>query len=144
MTQMCDRWEIVPIGEVVSPIKEPISPDLFHNIRCTIKIYPEFAEGLLGLEEGKDILVLFLFHLNIGKTPLLVHPRGDTSKPLRGVFATCSPTRPNSIGTNRCRLIALNGLDLDLVGLEAIDGTPVIDIKPFSCLDPHYDLNLKL
>ena len=84
MTQMYVRWEIVPIGEVVSPIKEPISPDLFHNIRCTIKIYPEFAEGLLGLEEGKDILVLFLFHLNIGKAPLLVHPRETPRSPYEG------------------------------------------------------------
>ena len=130
MTQMYDRWEIVTIGEVVSPIKEPISPDLFHNIRCTIKIYPEFAEGLLGLEEGKDILVLFLFHLNIGKAPLLVHPRGTPRSPYEGI-CHMFPYKANSIRTNRCRLIALNGLDLDLVGLEAIDGTLLSALNPF-------------
>jgi tRNA-Thr(GGU) m(6)t(6)A37 methyltransferase TsaA len=136
-------WGISPIGKVLSPIKEPVKPDLFHNVRCTVEIYPEFKEGLLGLEEEIEVLVMFLFHLNIEKSPLLVHPRGDTSRPLRGVFATCSPTRPNSIGTNRCRLIALRNYYIDLIGLEAIDGTPVIDIKPFSCLDPRYDAKVE-
>jgi len=136
-------WEISPIGKVLSSIKEPVKPDLFHNVRCSVEIYPEFKEGLLGLEEEREVLVMFLFHLNIEKSPLLVHPRGDTSRPLRGVFATCSPTRPNSIGTNRCRLIALRNSYIDLIGLEAIDGTPVIDIKPFSCLDPRYDAKVE-
>lgn len=136
-------WGISPIGKVLSPIKEPVKPDLFHNVRCSVEIYPEFKEGLLGLEEEKEVLVMFLFHLNIEKSPLLVHPRGDISRPLRGVFATCSPTRPNSIGTNRCRLIALRNSYIDLIGLEAIDGTPVIDIKPFSCLDPRYDAEVE-
>ncbi|SDY01640.1 tRNA-Thr(GGU) m(6)t(6)A37 methyltransferase TsaA [Acetomicrobium thermoterrenum DSM 13490] len=140
---MSGLWEISPIGKVLSPIKEPVKPDLFHNVRCTVEIYPEFKEGLLGLEEEIEVLVMFLFHLNIEKSPLLVHPRGDTSRPLRGVFATCSPTRPNSIGTNRCRLIALRNSYIDLIGLEAIDGTPVIDIKPFSCLDPRYDAKVE-
>lgn len=140
---MSGLWEISPIGKVLSPIKEPVKPDLFQNVRCSVEIYPEFKEGLLGLEEEKEVLVMFLFHLNIEKSPLLVHPRGDTSRPLRGVFATCSPTRPNSIGTNRCRLIALRNSYIDLIGLEAIDGTPVIDIKPFSCLDPRYDAEVK-
>lgn len=140
---MSGLWEISPIGKVLSPIKEPVKPDLFHNVRCSVEIYPEFKEGLLGLEEEKEVLVMFLFHLNIEKSPLLVHPRGDTSRPLRGVFATCSPTRPNSIGTNRCRLIALRNSYIDLIGLEAIDGTPVIDIKPFSCLDPRYDAKVE-
>jgi tRNA-Thr(GGU) m(6)t(6)A37 methyltransferase TsaA len=136
-------WGISPIGKVLSPIKEPVKPDLFHNVRCSVEIYPEFKEGLLGLEEKREVLVMFLFHLNIEKSPLLVHPRGDASRPLRGVFATCSPSRPNSIGTNRCRLIALRNYYIDLIGLEAIDGTPVIDIKPFSCLDPRYDAKVE-
>lgn len=140
---MSGLWGISSIGKVLSPIKEPVKPDLFHNVRCSVEIYPEFKEGLLGLEEEREVLVMFLFHLNIEKSPLLVHPRGDTSRPLRGVFATCSPTRPNSIGTNRCRLIALRNSYIDLIGLEAIDGTPVIDIKPFSCLDPRYDAKVK-
>lgn len=140
---MSGLWGISPIGKVLSPIKEPVKPDLFHNVRCSVEIYPEFKEGLLGLEEKREVLVMFLFHLNIEKSPLLVHPRGDTSRPLRGVFATCSPTRPNSIGTNRCRLIALRNYYIDLIGLEAIDGTPVIDIKPFSCLDPRYDAKVE-
>lgn len=140
---MSGLWGISPIGKVLSPIKEPVKPDLFQNVRCSVEIYPEFKEGLLGLEEEKEVLVMFLFHLNIEKSPLLVHPRGDTSRPLRGVFATCSPTRPNSIGTNRCRLIALRNSYIDLIGLEAIDGTPVIDIKPFSCLDPRYDAKVE-
>ncbi|MBC7321659.1 MAG: tRNA (N6-threonylcarbamoyladenosine(37)-N6)-methyltransferase TrmO [Acetomicrobium sp.] len=140
---MSGLWGISPIGKVLSPIKEPVKPDLFHNVRCSVEIYPEFKEGLLGLEEEREVLVMFLFHLNIEKSPLLVHPRGDTSRPLRGVFATCSPTRPNSIGTNRCRLIALRNSYIDLIGLEAIDGTPVIDIKPFSCLDPRYDAKVE-
>ncbi len=140
MTSITSLWNIRPIGKVISSIKEPTSNEIFYNLRSTIEIYPEFEEGLQGLQGKSEILVIFLFHLNMDNAHLLVHPRGDISTPLRGVFATCSPARPNGLGTSRCRLIALDGPRIHLLGLEAIDGTPVIDVKPFSCLEPRYDL----
>jgi tRNA (Thr-GGU) A37 N-methylase len=65
---------------------------------------------------------------------LLARPQGDMSRPLTGVFSTCSPNRPNPIGLHRARIVARDGLRIELDALEAIDGTPVVDVKP--AIDP--------
>ena len=62
------------------------------------------------------------------------HPEDDMSRPLTGVFSTCSPNRPNPIGLHRARIVARDGLRIELDALEAIDGTPVVDVKP--AIDP--------
>lgn len=97
---------------------------------ATLEIEPAFRRGLDGIEAGQDILVLTWLH-EAQRDTLAVHPRDDPAHPLTGVFATRSPDRPNPIGLHRVRVLAVNGDGtLRVQGLEAIDGTPVIDIKP--------------
>jgi tRNA-Thr(GGU) m(6)t(6)A37 methyltransferase TsaA len=95
-----------------------------------LQIEPAFLRGLDGLEVGQDILILTWLH-QARRDVLAVHPRDDLARPLTGVFATRSPDRPNPIGLHRVKLLAIgDGGSLRVQGLEAIDGTPVLDIKP--------------
>ena len=108
----------------------------------TIELDPRYADGLLGLEAYSHILVLYWFHNN--DTPerratLQVHPRGDRSNPLTGVFATHSPRRPNLIALTRCELLAVAGTTLTVAGLDAQEGSPVVDIKGFMPGEPDPD-----
>jgi tRNA-Thr(GGU) m(6)t(6)A37 methyltransferase TsaA len=84
--------------------------------------------GLAGVEPGRDALLLTWFHL-ASRNVLQVHPQNDESRPLAGVFATRSPDRPNPIGLHRVTVLEVDGSRLRVRPLEAIDGTPVIDIK---------------
>jgi len=96
---------------------------------ATIVIEPAYLEGLDGLKIGQEIIVLTWLHLS-DRDVLKVHPRNDKNMPKRGVFTTRSPARPNPIGFHRVRV---TGLDDDgtvhVDALEAVDGTPVVDIK---------------
>lgn len=108
----------------------------------TIELDPRYTDGLLGLEAYSHILVLYWFHNN--DTPerratLQVHPRGDRSNPLTGVFATHSPRRPNLIALTRCELLAVAGTTLTVAGLDAQEGSPVVDIKGFMPGEPDPD-----
>jgi tRNA-Thr(GGU) m(6)t(6)A37 methyltransferase TsaA len=89
---------------------------------------PAVLDGLLGLEAGSDVLVLCYFH-QADRDVLLVHPRGDLDRPLRGVFATRSPARPNPIAVTSARIQRIDGNVIHLVGLDALDGSLVLDIK---------------
>lgn len=93
-----------------------------------IRLDPALVDGLLGVEPGSDILVLFYCHLSSGYT-LQLHPRGDLSRPLQGVFATRSQYRPNPIGVTVARVLRVDGSVLQVVGLDALDGSPVLDLK---------------
>lgn len=94
---------------------------------------------MLGLEAGDDVLVIFYFHQS-GEHPLQVHPRGDLSRPLRGVFATRAPVRPNPIGVTTVHIERIEETNLKVTGLDAIDGTPVLDIKSHApAFDTPYD-----
>jgi tRNA-Thr(GGU) m(6)t(6)A37 methyltransferase TsaA len=97
-----------------------------------IEIRDEFTDGLLGLDGFSHIFVLYWFHQN--DTPekrrtLQVHPRKDPANPITGVFATHSPQRPNLIGLTLCRIISIGSNKIDIEDIDALDGTPVIDIK---------------
>jgi tRNA-Thr(GGU) m(6)t(6)A37 methyltransferase TsaA len=95
-----------------------------------VEVLAEYAPGLRGLSIGQDIWLLTWLH-EAGRAVLEVRPRRDPAQPLTGVFATRSPDRPNPIGLHRVRLLGIrDGRWLTVAGLEAIDGTPVIDIKP--------------
>jgi tRNA-Thr(GGU) m(6)t(6)A37 methyltransferase TsaA len=125
--------EVQAIGWVRSPLRrladapkqgDEGAPD------AQLQIEPAFLRGLDGLEAGQDILILTWLH-QAERDVLAVHPRDDPSRPLTGVFATRSSDRPNPIGLHRVRVLAIeDGGLLRVKGLEAIDGTPVIDIKP--------------
>ncbi|MGD2145589.1 MAG: tRNA (N6-threonylcarbamoyladenosine(37)-N6)-methyltransferase TrmO [Anaerolineae bacterium] len=93
-----------------------------------IVLDPAVSDGLLGLEPGSPIVVLCYFH-QASREVLQVHPRGEKDSPLRGVFATRSPARPNPIAVTSARIRRMEGSVLHVLGLDALDGTPVIDIK---------------
>ena len=94
-----------------------------------LDVDPTFAEALEGLGEGDDLIVITWLH-QADRAILKVHPRGNHHLPLTGVFATRSPDRPNPLGLHRVTLRAIAGNRLQVGPLEAIDGTPVVDIKP--------------
>lgn len=94
-----------------------------------VEILPAFTEGIEGIAAGDEIILITWFHL-AHRDRLRVHPRGDPTRPLTGVWATRSPDRPNPIGLHRVTVLEIAGNRLKVGPLEAIDGTPVIDIKP--------------
>ena len=89
---------------------------------------PDLLEALDGLRVGDDVIVLTWLHRS-DRDVLRVHPRGDAARPMQGVFSTRSPVRPNPIGLHRVRVLALDGLRVQVSDLEALDGTPVVDVK---------------
>jgi tRNA-Thr(GGU) m(6)t(6)A37 methyltransferase TsaA len=99
-----------------------------HTARLILR--PDLVEGLDGLAVGDPIVVLFHFHRAEGYL-LRCHPRGDVSRPVRGVFALRSQHRPNPIGATLARIVSIEGNVLQVVGLDALDGTPLLDIKPY-------------
>ena len=94
-----------------------------------LEIAPSVAPGLMGIRAGDELIVLTWFHL-AERDVLQVHPRGDVNRPLSGVFATRSPDRPNPIGLHRVSVLEAEEQRLRVAPLEAIDGTPIADIKP--------------
>lgn len=94
----------------------------------SLEILPEFQEALDGIVSGQTIVVLFWLH-QAARDILKVHPRGDMSKKLRGVFATRSPSRPNPIAISELKVLAIQGNHLKVSGLDILDGTPIVDIK---------------
>src|SRR5215207_6813083 len=86
-------------------------------------------QGLMGIEPGDELFILTWLHL-AERDVLQVHPRGDLNRPLTGVFATRSPDRPNPIGLHRVSVLEVRDQKLRVAPLEAIDGTPIVDIKP--------------
>lgn len=95
---------------------------------ATVEVRPEYASALQGITAGSELLILTWLHLADRNTQL-VHPRGNPDNPLTGVFLTRSPDRPNPIGLHRVAVLAVDGLNLHVSAIEALDQTPVIDIK---------------
>ena len=126
------------IGIVRNEIKEaPARRDWWVELISEIVIDSSLTEALDGLEEFSHIIVLYWMHQAAsGKVPTKVHPMGRQELPLVGLFATRAPYRPNPIGKATVRLLQRQGNILRVEGLDAIDGTPVIDIKPYL---PGYD-----
>jgi tRNA-Thr(GGU) m(6)t(6)A37 methyltransferase TsaA len=133
VTDTSARHVVQPIGWVHSSLRRRAdAPRQGHEGApdARLQIEPAFLPGLDGIRAGQDILVLTWLH-EARRDVLAVHPRDDRTQPLAGVFATRSPDRPNPIGLHRVRVLTIEaGGSLHVQGLEAIDGTPVIDIKP--------------
>jgi tRNA-Thr(GGU) m(6)t(6)A37 methyltransferase TsaA len=129
---------LTPIGFVRSPIKEPTHEHLnLKEIISEIVINENLTEALDGIEGFSHIIVLYWMHRAIReKKRLKTHPMGRTDVPEQGIFAVRTPNRPNPIGKSTVRLLERRGNILKIQGLDAIDGTPVIDIKPYI---PGYD-----
>ena len=94
-----------------------------------IDIASEYTEAMANLTVGENVIVITWFHQS-ARDVLQTHPRNEVENPLTGVFATRSPDRPNPIGLHRVIVLAINGNRLQVGPIEAIDGTPVVDIKP--------------
>ena len=94
-----------------------------------LEVSPDFVEGLQGIVVGQEIIVITWFH-EAERDRLKVHPRGEVSAPLAGVFSTRSPNRPNPLGLHRLTVRKIVGDHIQIGPMEAIDGTPVADIKP--------------
>jgi len=94
-----------------------------------LHLHPSVADGLLGLAVGDEIIVITWFH-RADRDVLRVHPRSNPRNPLTGVFATRSPDRPNPLGLHPVVVRAIDWNRLRIGPIEAIDGTPVVDIKP--------------
>jgi tRNA-Thr(GGU) m(6)t(6)A37 methyltransferase TsaA len=103
------------------------------NALCELAIFPEWAELLDGIEGFSHILVLYWAHLVAPERRTLrrVHPMGRKDLPIQGIFATCSPARPNPVLVSTVELLERKGSVLKVKGLEAVDGSPIIDIKPY-------------
>jgi tRNA-Thr(GGU) m(6)t(6)A37 methyltransferase TsaA len=117
------------IGHVENEFDEPTAPDKIRSAESRIVLDPALTEGLSGLEPGQQVMVIFYFHQSRG-FHLFQHPRGDKSRPQRGVFTLRSPYRPNPIGVTVVELVTVEGNVLRVRGLDAINGTPVLDLKP--------------
>jgi tRNA-Thr(GGU) m(6)t(6)A37 methyltransferase TsaA len=117
------------IGHVENDFDEPAASYEIRAVESRIVLDPSLTGGLRGLEPGRQIMVIFYFHRSQG-FELLQHPQGDRSRPRRGVFALRSPRRPNPIGVTVVDLVDVEGNVLRVRGLDAINGTPVLDLKP--------------
>ena len=127
-----DAFELVPIGLVRSGLTSPEEApkqSFEGGVEAHLEIDPRFTDALEGVVKGQEIILLTWLHQS-DREVLKVHTRGDPEIPLAGVFATRSPALPNPIGLHRTTVIQVDGLTLKVHPIEAIDGTPVIDIKP--------------
>jgi tRNA-Thr(GGU) m(6)t(6)A37 methyltransferase TsaA len=126
------RYTIEPIGVVRSTLTQledaPMQGDEGAP-EAWLELTPQMAQGITGIKPGDELIVLTWLHL-AERDVLQVHPRGDINRPLTGVFATRSPDRPNPIGLHRVSVLEVAEHKLRVAPLEAIDGTPIVDIKP--------------
>jgi tRNA-Thr(GGU) m(6)t(6)A37 methyltransferase TsaA len=124
--------EFEPIGTVRSPFtrrdKTPIQPYL-SSARGTVELLPQYAAGLKDLDGFSHVILLYLFHSLEPGCELEVTPFLDHVK--KGLFATRYPRRPNAIGLSVVRLVACEGCVLHVDGIDVLDGTPLLDLKPY-------------
>ena len=126
--------DVTPIGWVSSQRTEPLDDD-WDAVTCTITLdAQQFTdEALQGLQEFSHLEVVYLFdHVDPGSVQTAArHPRGNKAWPRVGIFAQRAKGRPNRLGMSVCELLAVEGLTVTARGLDAIDGTPVLDLKPY-------------
>lgn len=124
------------IGNIWTEIGDEDVSQKRREIVSSITIFDEFSEGLTGIEHYSHLFVLFWMHRVAPKHSMLSHPRGDPAIPLTGVFASRGPRHPNPIGLAVVELMDRNETTLKVRRLDAYNGTPVLDIKPYD----HYDV----
>jgi tRNA-Thr(GGU) m(6)t(6)A37 methyltransferase TsaA len=126
------NYEVRPIGSVESPLVDPTTAPKqgFEGAPEAWLVFdPEVAEGIRDLAIGAEVFVLTWLH-QARRDVLAVHPRDDPRNPETGVFSTRSQDRPNPIGLHRVQITAIDGLRVLVRNLEAVDGTPIVDVKP--------------
>jgi tRNA-Thr(GGU) m(6)t(6)A37 methyltransferase TsaA len=131
------RIEVTPIGRVESPLTDPASAPNQGDEgapEAWLVFEPALLEALDGIRARDEVIVLTWLD-RARRDVLRVHPRGDLSRAQQGVFSTRSPHRPNPIGLHRVEIISIDGGRLRVRNLEAVDGTPIVDIKPVLSTD---------
>jgi tRNA-Thr(GGU) m(6)t(6)A37 methyltransferase TsaA len=127
-----ERYEVIPVGVVESPLTDKASapkqgfegsPDAW------LVLDPAVLEALDGIRPGDEVIVLTWLD-RARRDVLRVHPRDDVANPEQGVFSTRSPDRPNPVGLHEVLITSIDGNRLGVRDLEALDGTPIVDIKP--------------
>ena len=127
-----DRFEIRPVATVESPLTELAAAPKQADEGAPgawLVFAPEMLAALDGLRVRDRIVVLTWLH-RADRDVRRVHPRGDEARPIQGVFSTRSPARPNPIGLHEVRVLAIDGGRVRVSAIEAVDGTPVVDVKP--------------
>jgi len=126
--------ETVPmhvLGTVRSPIQEGVDSD-WGQVESTVELKADFQEALQGLEAFSHVLIVFYMHQSsFSSEDLVRHPQGRTDLPKVGIFSQRAKHRPNPIGITAVELLGIQGSCLRVRGLDAIDGTPVLDVKPY-------------
>lgn len=137
-----DIIELKPIGVIHTPYKEaagtPIQPVKGKGVKGWIELDAAYVEGLQDVEGFERIWLLFWCHRASAVT-LQVKPYMDTA--IRGVFATRAPSRPNAIGLSCVKLISVHGSRLEIEDVDMLDGTPLLDIKPYVAKFEHFDVS---
>lgn len=127
-----ESFSIQPIGVIRSDIKDRADAPLFYTDEgapnAVLELLPAYTDGLERMKAGDEIIVITWLH-RAHRDVLKVHPRGNRSNPLTGVFSTRSPDRPNPLGLHRAKVLEIRGGRLRIGPIEVIDRTPVIDIK---------------
>ena len=124
--------DLIRVATVESPLKERAAAPKQGDEgapEATIVVEAGFVPAIDGIAPGDELLLLTWLD-RASRDVLAVHPRGDVSRPEMGVFATRSPDRPNPIGLHRVTVLEVDGRRMRVSGLEALDGTPVVDVKP--------------
>jgi tRNA-Thr(GGU) m(6)t(6)A37 methyltransferase TsaA len=127
-----NRYLIEPIGTIRSALTDLAKAPMQGSeggYEAWLEVLPQFAQGLMGIKTGDNLIVLTWLHLAQRDT-LQVHQRGRQEAPLSGVFATRSQDRPNPIGLHQVIVLEVTGQKIKVAPMEAIDGTPLVDIKP--------------
>jgi tRNA-Thr(GGU) m(6)t(6)A37 methyltransferase TsaA len=131
------KFEVRAIGHVESPLTErkdaPRQPDEGAP-EAVLALEPDMAEGLYGIRPGDRIVVLTWLHLG-HRDVMRVRPRHDPARREVGVFASRSPDRPNPIGVHEVEVTRVDGARVHVRAIEAVDGTPILDVKPELCAD---------
>jgi tRNA-Thr(GGU) m(6)t(6)A37 methyltransferase TsaA len=129
-----------PIGWVENGFQKPADPKKIRNSQSQLIIEERYLPALEGLERFNYLVVVFHMDRSSGYREL-VHPMGDSALPKRGVLATRSPSRPNPLGLTVVEILDVIGNKILVTGLDALQGTPIIDIKPY---EEHFDTPLGL
>ena len=129
---MTSPYEVRPIGSVESPLVDPKTAPKQGDEgapEAWLVFDPDVAQAIRDLAIGDEVFVLTWLH-QARRDVLAVHPRDDPRTPETGVFSTRSQDRPNPIGLHRVQIAAINGYRVLVQHLEAVDGTPIVDVKP--------------
>ena len=130
-----DKIVYSPIGVVHNSFNDPGDPKTMRNAESVLILDEKYKGALEGLDKFRYLLIIYHIDRSAGYRER-VHPRGDRFIPMRGVLATRSPCRPNPIGVTLAELLSVEGNKIRVTGLDALNRTPILDIKPY---EEHFD-----